>query len=476
MKKTLLVLIIAIVGLILVSSRDQENIVTLNNNGFSPLVLRVHLGEAVTFRNETIEPFWPASNLHPTHEIYPEFDPKRQIGKGETWSFTFDKASRWTYHDHLHQNFTGTIEVLDSYGTSDNKAPKSLKDCTQTEENLKQRCWDELLTYTIRHKGLDTAFKLFAELYETDPSIPKGCHGWSHILGKEAYELFKKKKRFVLRPETSYCGYGFFHGFIERLIQDSGDIKKTKEFCEYAAKQLDDSGEVYANCIHGIGHGSVNIDDPSLWGDFDAMLAPGLKNCEAILSTDDDLQTCWEGAFNAMTLNKGDGLYGLSLDTNDLTNFFEDCQRQTEEYRRACYFEFMGYLPSVTNHNFKKAARMLLNENLSEEGEVYLIFKMMGDFMQDDIAKESQVENVANCRVLPEHLYVSCYRGIISGFIGHGDPEKAYVKGLAFCEDKILTDEERGLCYKHIVSATVPRNSDVCKTVPTVYQKLCQTN
>ncbi len=87
--------------------------VILTEDGFQPEKITVRKATIVTFRSETGEFFWPASNLHPSHEIYSEFDPKEPIAIDKTWSFRFDKAGEWKYHDHIAPYYTGTITVID---------------------------------------------------------------------------------------------------------------------------------------------------------------------------------------------------------------------------------------------------------------------------------------------------------------------------------------------------------------------------
>jgi len=79
--------------------------------GFEPTKLSLTKDAKVCFINEDPEARWPASNIHPTHEIYSEFDPKTVVRTGETWCFTFTKAGIWHYHDHLFPEFTGTINI-----------------------------------------------------------------------------------------------------------------------------------------------------------------------------------------------------------------------------------------------------------------------------------------------------------------------------------------------------------------------------
>ena len=86
-------------------------VVTLTPDGFKPEQITIKKGDKVTFKNTTGSPFWPASDIHPTHGIYPEFDPKEAIAKDSTWTFKFDKAGSWGYHDHLAPYFMGRIIV-----------------------------------------------------------------------------------------------------------------------------------------------------------------------------------------------------------------------------------------------------------------------------------------------------------------------------------------------------------------------------
>lgn len=80
-------------------------------NGFTPDPITVSKGQEVCWVNKDTDGRWPASNIHPTHEIYSEFDPKKPVVVGETWCFTFDKPGIWKYHDHLLPEFVGTVNV-----------------------------------------------------------------------------------------------------------------------------------------------------------------------------------------------------------------------------------------------------------------------------------------------------------------------------------------------------------------------------
>ena len=74
---------------------ETVHTVLLTKEGFVPEELVIREGEKVIFENVDDNPYWPASSLHPNHEIYPEFDPKERIIPPENWEFVFDKPGVW---------------------------------------------------------------------------------------------------------------------------------------------------------------------------------------------------------------------------------------------------------------------------------------------------------------------------------------------------------------------------------------------
>jgi plastocyanin len=93
-------------------SEGNVRLIALTEDGFRPERITIKKGTNVRFTSARNTFFWPASDLHPTHEIYSEFDPKEPIGSDGVWSFTFDRVGSWTYHDHLAPYFVGEIIVV----------------------------------------------------------------------------------------------------------------------------------------------------------------------------------------------------------------------------------------------------------------------------------------------------------------------------------------------------------------------------
>jgi len=95
-----------------VTSETPQHIeVIYTAQGFMPATTTIERGQTIVFKNKSNNAFWPASDDHPTHQIYPEFDARRPIIPGQDFMFTFTKTGEWTFHNHLHSTQTGLIIV-----------------------------------------------------------------------------------------------------------------------------------------------------------------------------------------------------------------------------------------------------------------------------------------------------------------------------------------------------------------------------
>lgn len=92
-------------------SSTQDVTIRYSSNGFSPSEVTVPVGTTVMFVNDGNSAMWPASDPHPVHTAYGEFDSNRSLRKGETYSFTFTKKGNWGFHNHMMSSHTGMVTV-----------------------------------------------------------------------------------------------------------------------------------------------------------------------------------------------------------------------------------------------------------------------------------------------------------------------------------------------------------------------------
>lgn len=474
----LLVIVVVLFSALKYGGHDNKNSthsIILTEEGFSPKEIKIKLGDTVVFSSALGKEFWPASDMHPTHGIYPDFDPKRPLKSAESWSFKFEKGGSWRFHDHLNSTYVGKIEV--SGGSKDPS-----KKCSGSSGKI--ICWEELLNETLAQKGLPQTFDLLADLYVKDPLFATECHSFVHKIGESAYKKFQKGENFELNSKTSYCGYGFYHGFMEGLLLVTGDIKQAQDFCRYVGVKI--AGETTDGegaCYHGIGHGAVDGGLPHLWGDPQKMIDDGLEMCEKVAGEDRSqfgkLYRCVSGAYNSIEVLSAEPKYKLEMIKDDP---FYLCPSQKLEYQNACYTNMIPALMRLTNNNFEKSQKYI--EKITNDQSFYhrkqVVSDLFHEFLRLNLDKKdyNKTEGINLCHSLADVYRIPCINGLSGGHMKYGDPSHAYVKGLAFCSSTELRPDETQVCYNHILSRlrvwySVEKSKEICSSVPQEFQRYC---
>ncbi|MFZ2522235.1 MAG: cupredoxin domain-containing protein [Minisyncoccia bacterium] len=483
MKKNILTALTFLVIIVLVFflfSKNNEKTneiknysIVLNKDGFSPNELTINQGDTVVFTTSLNKDFWPASDLHPTHGVYSDFDPKKPIKSSESWSFKFDKAGKWGFHDHLNDLSIGFIVVS---GESKNSGS-----CEDDSEKLK--CWQKELNSTLENKGLPETFDLLSELYSSEPLFASECHSFAHEIGKFAYKQFSKGRDFELNSKTSYCGYGFYHGFMESMLQSTGDIKEAKYFCRYVGEKLaKDTTDGEGACYHGIGHGSVDGSEERFWGNPEKMIESGMSLCLKVSEGDTSkygkLYRCVTGAYNAIEILSHDPKYKLSKFEKDPFSF---CTTQIDEYKEGCYTNMLPAILMLTQNDLFRSQKYI--ENIKEkdfEIRKPVTSGLWVEFIRLNLNKPDQniIEGIKMCQLIADPMRLSCFYGLAEGYMKYGDPKDAYLKGLSFCSNSLLKVDEEDVCFNSILTRlriwySESKSKEICLDTPKEYQKYC---
>jgi len=94
------------------SDADDGPTVTITATGFEPETVKVKKGQSVEWVNQDSAPHQVASDPYPDHTSLPHLFVQEPLAEGETFTYTFDTAGTFTYHDQLKPaDYKGTVIV-----------------------------------------------------------------------------------------------------------------------------------------------------------------------------------------------------------------------------------------------------------------------------------------------------------------------------------------------------------------------------
>jgi plastocyanin len=410
--------------------------VTLKEDGFHPRVLNVHAGETVTFKSALGKYFWPATDFHPTHSVFPSFDPKEPVSPEDTWSFTFEKPGVYKYHDHLAAYYFGIVRVSDANGD----VPEN---CMQ--EGGEFGCWQNEVFFALAEKGVDAAYDAVSQLFNEEPGFAESCHGITHNIGLASYQFYRTNPDFIYSPNAIVCAAGFYHGFMEGYLGASGDIAGSARLCDEVGKRLgEETPDARLQCYHGVGHGAVEttIANSGSFGTRDEFVAKAIALCEQASTGVLERYRCVSGIYNGVANFYINSAYGLSVEKE---NPLLMCAAAKEEYKESCYGNMNSVILWAADNDFSEASVKFLaipdSSHIPKSIE-YLASLYAVSHMDD----ESFPKVLGECRKLPDDYRGPCVRGFVQGLLEHGNPGIEYKKALSFCRISELTAVERDAC------------------------------
>lgn len=490
MKKGLLISVF--ISLFFIAHNSQSHnpegvfIVHMNEDGFYPSELTVPKGDTVIFENTDTRDRWPASNIHPTHGIYPEFDPKEAISPGEEWQFKFTKTGSWKYHDHLNPKITGTVAVNSETTETDGQ--------NKTSQSFFQRLLSpfkyifEKILSLLKKKGISGKPEdHFAPIAKDSKDIfnnegplknyiheygPKqttqqlnilspefgSCHDPAHKAGRISYELLGEK---AFKECGAECHSGCYHGATEAYFKDHGTANLSKNLNTLCGNEL--NGFFSHQCIHGIGHGLM------AWANYDIFEA--LKSCDLLDKRQD---SCWTGVFME---NFVGGLADKKDATGHFTKYLSNdpqypCTIVDDKYKGSCYFLQTSRMIQIFGSNFEKVAKACLDAPKQYQRECFL---SMGRDV-GGVFRKNAPEAIKACLTAPEGEYrVDCLDGAIQDTFWDSSGQD---DAIGFC--KLLTDkEQKAYCYNLIfqrVPQVLTSKEEIktfCAKAEKEYQQLC---
>ncbi len=256
-----------------VFASNNEKIVEMTDEGFSPPEVNVEVNSTISFINKDKKDHWPASDLHPTHGIYPEFDPRRPIHPGETWQFKAEKVGIWKFHDHLYPHRKGMLIVTGNAKVKGDSASIwtaflrgienffssvfknfSLQKIQNGENSVTIGADYKNLQDRVEKEGIEATWKDLVATYSSGGTLKNNPHDLAHFMGGLIYD---KKGLQGLNVCTPDFAFGCYHGLLDKAFLSG--IEKLNE-AERACLLVGPAGSgPFSSCIHGIGHGVASF-------------------------------------------------------------------------------------------------------------------------------------------------------------------------------------------------------------------------
>ncbi len=453
---------------------STDIIVHMDEKGFDPATIEIAEGQSLMFENRGTKARWPASNIHPTHEIYPEFDPKKSIAPGAVWKFTFTKPGLWRMHDHLDPKFSGTVTVKKS-------AISSVADASKTEKGFWKVIWewisgifrgkktspstenvadaprqtidpsagppvaDAAKKYSGIEKDSSEIWSNEAALYayikkygarqtfvQLDALEKKGvgdCHQTAHRAGRDALNIFGNE---VFKECDLSCHSGCYHGATEEYFKIHGgeDIAANiNTLCTASA-----SNAFYNHqCLHGLGHGLM------AWTNYE--LPEALQTCDLLKSGQG---SCWTGVFMENIV----GNFVDDKNTVHVTKYKNDdpqfpCTIVDANYKDTCYFLQTSRMMQMYGVDFKKIADACSQAPRQHQRSC---FESMGRDVSSAY-RPTPARSIAECRYAPLEFQISCLNGAVQDALWDISGTDT---AITFCT-LLSSKNEKSACYGTII-------------------------
>ncbi len=474
-------------------SGSVHYIAYLAGQGFVPDRLEVGVGEAVVFVNASGADFWPASNIHPTHEILPEFDSMGPVPSGQVWEFVFNEAGQWRYHDHLNPSEGGVVIASWPIEPVEQAGREDVVQAEPVVEEMPDRALTGLGPLVIEMPDVEFgelpqgAVAQFSGIYYDDGELewfveeygPSNtlrvlkaieletggdCHNRAHDAGRLAYESFGPAA-FALASHE--CQSGGFHGATEALFASRG----TANLAEDVAVLCSDAPNPFIRhqCLHGIGHGII------AWSNYE--LHQSLELCDSVPATLDQ-QSCYSGVFMENVVGGLSGLMGHTTEYLRLDDPVYPCDVVADRYRADCYFYQTSHMVRVLDYDMAAVAR------LCAEAPTDSVHHCFASYGRDaaTFAHNDPATSIALCRhAASADLNAACTRGAVqNGFWEKPGAARAILYCALLDNDPQSHPASREICYHTIITRardvfeTTAEHEQFCAQLPTDRHKACR--
>lgn len=456
-------------------------LIHMSDSGYDPKEIVITQGQIVEFENVGTKERWPASNIHPTHRVYPNtdiadcntdkeqtmFDACRGIKPGQSYRFQFNEVGEWRFHDHLNASLNGKIIVQ----AGDAVMPPPAVENTDTREvgfftqlwrnikaffrNLFGRSDPETGTNTeddeehIYNENVarddatlfqdDNALYSYIKKYKPEAALARieelqsqygSCHDRAHYVGRYAYELYDAE---AFRMCDTRCQSGCYHGSVEAYFREHGTANLGDDLGRLCKDEHNPF--IQHQCLHGVGHGLM------AWSDYELFEA--LTGCDELPFGQ---ESCYGGVFMENIAQSMASFIGLD---GHVTNYLSDdphypCNAVEDKYKSQCYFLQTDRFIQLFGSDFSRVAKACAE--VSNSFIRRMCFESMGRTVGGHNRGNPSGAIAACSNALPGSDRLGCINGAVQDTFW--DPSGQH-NALNFCKLLSASDEKQ-TCYTTI--------------------------
>lgn len=205
-------------------------------------------------------------------------------------------------------------------------------------------CLQQQYQTLAKTKGVTAAFTQLKIAYQRDNSVRAYCHQITHAIGRQAAETAKDVAS-AYSEGDSFCWSGYYHGVMEAIIRKIGVAHVAAQvpvICQ-PLKQAQPYSFYHYNCVHGVGHGIMDVKQGDLFA--------SLTLCDAF--TDQwERESCYGGVFMQNVMDELDDDHGKPDFKDDDPMY--PCTAVKDQYKEQCYLMQTSHALKVGNEDFAK--------------------------------------------------------------------------------------------------------------------------
>lgn len=289
-------------------------------------------------------------------------------------------------------------------------------------------CYEKFYQELVTKNDPKTAMTDLKTRYRNEPYVKDECHQLAHVIGRAAGAKYPTVAEAYLRGDSA-CWSGYYHGVIESVMLAIGSSNINFETLDNICRNLADR-ERYSfdhyNCVHGIGHGAMYINQNELFVALDV--------CDKIKDSWEK-SSCWGGVFmeNIITDNKNHFTHYLKPDDP-----LYPCNAVRDDQKSTCYLMQTSYMLKLKGGDFAEVFALC-----KTVGETYIetCYQSLGRDASGWTISDP-VRTKSYCLLGPdERAQSNCVIGAVKDFISYHHSD---VEAKGFCNS--LSENLKNIC------------------------------